>query len=72
MYEWCSYRYIHPEASPVGQDMVKAVKVLQRFYRLKKYRRGHGAMGPWVNNNDLTSRPYNVVPHSYKLVFKPQ
>ena len=48
MYEWCSYRYIHPEASPVGQDMVKAVKVLQRFYRLKKYRRGpwgHGVMG---------------------------
>ena len=48
MYTWCSYRFLHPEASAVGQDMVKAVKVLQRFYRLKKYRRGHGAMRPWA------------------------
>ena len=39
------------DAVKAGQDMVKAVKVLQRFYRLKKYRRGHG---PMITRLDLT------------------
>ena len=42
---------MYDDAVKAGQDMVKAVKVLQRFYRLKKYRRGHG---PMVTSLDLT------------------